>query len=58
MSGIPHSPQGRGPARWCYIDGCRNAATLIVESYPDDITLCDDHRPTFVIGRPSAGQGQ
>jgi hypothetical protein len=29
--------------RWCYIDGCRNQATLIVESYPDDITLCDDH---------------
>lgn len=29
--------------RWCYIDGCPNEATLIVESYPDDITLCDDH---------------
>lgn len=30
--------------RWCYIDGCRNEATLVVESYPDDITLCDEHR--------------
>jgi hypothetical protein len=29
--------------RWCYIDGCRNEATLVVQSYPDDITLCDDH---------------
>ena len=30
--------------RWCYIDGCRNAATLIRESYTDDVLLCDEHR--------------
>jgi hypothetical protein len=29
--------------RCCFIDGCRNPATLVIESYPDDVTLCDEH---------------
>lgn len=31
-------------ARRCYIDDCANTATLVIESFPDDITLCDDHK--------------
>lgn len=28
----------------CFIDGCRKAATLNVETHPDDTHLCDEHR--------------
>jgi len=31
----------------CCIDGCRNAATLILHSIPDDETFCDDHRHLY-----------
>lgn len=31
-------------ARYCFIDGCRNTADLILHTYPDDVLLCSDHR--------------
>jgi hypothetical protein len=33
-----------GATRYCYIDGCRQVATLILHSHPDDVLLCDEHR--------------
>jgi len=30
--------------RWCFIDGCRKEATLILHTAPDDTLLCDEHR--------------
>lgn len=32
---------------YCYIDDCRNEATLIVESYPDNVYLCDEHKSIY-----------
>lgn len=31
----------------CFIDECRKPATLIVESYPDNEFLCDEHRSLY-----------
>jgi hypothetical protein len=28
----------------CYIDDCPNEATLILDSYPDQVQLCDKHK--------------
>lgn len=30
--------------RYCFIDGCRNVATLVLHTHPDMTTLCDEHK--------------
>lgn len=47
----------------CFIDGCPNAATLVLHTYPDDTRLCADHRhflsddPLTEAAEPCTGDG-